>query len=99
VRRAAKVDRNQPEIVAALRQVGATVQILSAVGEGCPDLLAGYRNVNYLLEVKDGLAPPSDRKLTRPQVDWHRDWRGQVCVVTSVTEALQAIGALRGEVS
>jgi hypothetical protein len=52
VRRAAKVDANQREVVAALRGAGATVQLLHAVGEGCPDLLVGYRGGNYLLEVK-----------------------------------------------
>ncbi len=99
MRRAAKVDRNHPEIVAALRQVFAMVQDLSHVGNGCPDLLVGYRGQNFLLEIKDGEKSPSKKKLNDLQVDWHRDWRGQVCVVTSVTEALQAIGALRGEVS
>lgn len=39
--RAAKVDKNQPEIVEALRAEGAVVQHLHAVGVGCPDLLVG----------------------------------------------------------
>ncbi len=54
MRRAANVDRNQPEIVAALRAAGATVEYLHAVGGGCPDLLVGYRGANYVLEVKEG---------------------------------------------
>lgn len=36
MRRAARVDRNQAEIAAALRKVGATVQSLAAIGEGVP---------------------------------------------------------------
>jgi DNA-binding NarL/FixJ family response regulator len=39
--RAAKVDANQTEITAALRQMGATVQHIHTVGKGCPDLLVG----------------------------------------------------------
>ena len=34
MRRAAKVDANQREVVAALRGAGASVQLLHAVGEG-----------------------------------------------------------------
>jgi Holliday junction resolvase len=99
MRRAAKVDANQAEIVAALRAVGATVTPLHAVGQGCPDILAGYGGLNFLLEVKDGAKPPSARKLTPDQVSWHDTWRGQVAVASSVKEALKIIGALRGEVS
>lgn len=92
-RRAANIDRNQPEVVKALRAVGATVQHLHPVGDGCTDLLVGYRGVNYCLEVKDGRKPPSERRLTPDQEKWHRSWVGQKAVVTSVEEALQAIGA------
>jgi hypothetical protein len=98
MRRASRVDVNQSDIVAALRAVGATVQPLHAVGQGCPDLLVGYKG-NWLLEVKDGSKPPSARKLTEAQIAWHRDWRGQVAVVEDVRSALAAIGALRGSIS
>lgn len=94
MRRAAKVDSNQAEIVKALRKVGATVQVLSAVGQGCPDLLVGYRSVNVLLEVKDGSKPPSARKLTPDEEAFHRTWRGPVFVVNDILDALRAIGAL-----
>lgn len=103
MRRAAKVDRNQPEIVAALRAAGATVQPLHAVGQGCPDLLVGYRGVNHLIEVKDWQALASDRNLNSRQVDWHRDWRGQVAKAETVEAALAVIGALalqhRGQIT
>lgn len=92
MRRAAKVDRNQPEIVGALRAVGASVQPLHAVGQGCSDLLVGFRGVNHCLEVKDGSLPPSRRKLTPDQVEWHASWRGSVVVVNNIAEAMQAIG-------
>jgi hypothetical protein len=93
MRRAAKVDANQPEIVAALRKVGADVTSLAAVGEGVPDLLVGFRGATVLIEVKDGSKPPSARQLTADQIEWHAAWRGGRCVVvSSVTEALAAIG-------
>lgn len=94
MRRAAKVDANQAEIVAALRNVGAGVCDLSAVGEGCPDLLVSYRGAWTLLEVKDGKKPPSARTLTQDQVKWHARHTAKVHVVKSVDEALSAVGAV-----
>jgi hypothetical protein len=91
MRRAAAVDRNQSEIVSALRQAGVTVQPLHRVGEGCPDLLCGFRGRNVLLEVKDGELPPSRRGLTPDQVGWHGGWKGSVAVVTCVGDALRAV--------
>jgi len=95
VRRAGKVDRNQPEIVERLRQAGATVQILSAVGQGCPDLLVGIKGRNMLLEIKDGLLAPSDRKLTPDQLGWHTEWRGQVTVVDNWQMAVLLVESIQ----
>lgn len=94
MRRAAKVDTNQAEIVTILRQVGATVTPIHMIGQGVPDLLVGYRQANFLLEVKDGSKPPSAQKLTRDEQEWHDEWRGSVVVVRSADEALKAVGAL-----
>lgn len=92
MRRAAAADRNQPEIVNALRLAGARVLPLHQVGQGCPDLLVGYRGALHLVEVKDGYKPPS-RRLTPAQVDFHREWSGlPVHVVETVEQALEAIG-------
>lgn len=94
VRLRARVDGNHPEIVRALRAVGATVQSLAAVGKGCPDLLVGFRGQNYALEIKDGSKPPSARKLTPDEKRWHDEWRGRVVVVESTDDALRVIGAI-----
>jgi hypothetical protein len=94
MRRAAKVDRNQAEIVEALRRVGATVEPLHQVGKGCPDLLVGFRGRNILIEVKDWKQPPSGRKLTPDQVEWHAGWKGQIAMVEDVDAALAVIGAI-----
>lgn len=91
MRRAARIDANQTQIVSALRSVGASVELLSAVGKGCPDLLVGYRGMNILMEVKDGRKPPSERKLTSDQIVWHSEWKGVVFLVTSVHDALDAL--------
>lgn len=95
MRRAARVDANQEEIVKALRAIGCSVQSLAMVGKGVPDVLCGYRGSNCLLEIKDGTKPPSERRLTPDEQEWHRAWRGRVVTVGSVREALQVIEGWR----
>lgn len=91
---AAKVDRNQSEIVHALRKSGATVTPLHTVGAGCPDLLVGYRGKNFLIEVKDWKASKADRELNDTQKEWHAGWKGQVAKVEDADAALAVIGAI-----
>ena len=88
MRRAARVDANQSKVVAALREIGATVETIHMLGRGVPDLLVGYCGRNLLLEVKDGDKPPSARKLTTDEQEWHSNWRGDVMVVNSADEAV-----------
>lgn len=90
-----KRDRNQPEIVAALEAAFCGVVDLAAVGDGIPDLLVHGPVAPFdmvLMEVKDGLQPPCERQLTPAQVKFHAAWRGRIVVVTSVNEALAAVG-------
>ena len=96
MRRAAKVDANQEQIVQALRACGATVQSLANVGKGVPDLLVGYQGKTLLLEVKDGRLAPSARRLTEDQLVWHGAWRGgPLAVVDGVDAALRALGSIK----
>ena len=48
----ARIDSNHKEIVAALREIGATVVSLAAMKHGCPDLLVGYAGETMLMEIK-----------------------------------------------
>lgn len=91
MRKAAKTDANQTQVVNALRQAGASVQSLAAIGKGCPDLLVGYQGINHLMEVKDGSKVPSAQKLTIDQEHWHSVWKGVVHVVKSEDEALKIL--------
>jgi len=93
MRRSAKIDANQNDIVNALRRAGATVQSLAANGQGVPDLLVGFKGQTFLFEVKDGAKPASARKLTPDQVEWHKAWRGgPLVVVESAEQALSVVG-------
>lgn len=91
LRRNPNVDKNQKEIVAALRQAGASVEHLHGVGNGCPDLLVGYHGKNILMEIKNKTRFPSDGRLNATQQDWHDEWRGQAEVVYCITDALNLL--------
>jgi hypothetical protein len=75
------VDDNQAEVVHALRRIGYSVAITSALGHGFPDIVVGRAGVNGLFELKDPAKPPSKRRLTEDERHWHIAWQGQVDVV------------------
>lgn len=89
MRRAARVDENHAEIVIALRKAGCSVLSLAPIGKGAPDLVVGHGGRNTLIEVKRGAG-----KLNEQQKAFRANWRGDVCVVRSVEEALLVLGLL-----
>lgn len=86
-----RTDGNHAEIVAALKQIGASVLDIHDIGGGAPDLLIGYRGMNLLLEVKDGDKPPSHRKLTPDERDFFDEWRGLIYVVYNPVDAVTLV--------
>lgn len=90
MRRAAKVDNNHSEVMLALRQAGMTAKSV-AIMKGFCDIVIGYRNLNLLVEVKDGSLPPSARKLTADEQAFHDSWGGRVVVVDSPIAAVEAM--------
>jgi hypothetical protein len=92
-----RTDSNQQAIINALRAMGCSVQDLSQVGRGCPDLLIGHKSKNYLLEVKfcGDRAP----KLTECEEKWISLWDGQIGVITSIRDALAIIIEDNGDVN
>ena len=89
MRRNARIDANQPEVVRAFRSCGATVGHTHMVGDGFPDIVVGFGGDNYLIEIKDGDKPPSGRKLTSDEEEWHREWRGSVHIIESADQAVE----------
>jgi hypothetical protein len=90
-------DANHTEIVNALKQVGATVLDTSAIGvAGAPDLVVGFRSLVHLIEIKNPASRYGKQGASGVQQDWAARWNGpQPVVVTSVDDALRAIGARR----
>lgn len=92
--RAKRIDANHAAIVAALRKIGAVVHSLASVGDGCPDLLVGYKGQTYLMEIKDGDKSKSSQALTKYQVNWHDSWcGGPLSIASSVQSALNVLGS------
>ena len=83
MRRAARVDANQAEVVEALRSCGVAVEII-----GFPvDLLCcDQRGVVHLVEIKT-----EEGKLTKQQVEFIATWPGTVHIVRGPQEALKAV--------
>jgi len=87
-----RTDRNHAEIINALRKIpNLSVFSTHEVGKGFPDIVIGYKGINYLIEIKDGNKPPSARKLTDAEVKFHNDWRGQIKIVNNLDEVLNLL--------
>ncbi len=94
---AKRTDRNQALVVSVLRHAGASVQVLSEVGHGLPDLLIGCvandgRPMNILIEVKN---PQGRCDLTEAEERWIKAWKGQVAICRTPEEALAVLDDCR----
>lgn len=93
MRRAARVDDNQHELVQLLVAVGGSWTPLppgTGRDKGRPDGVWGFRGMTGLAEVK---VPGED---PRPeQVEWHRRWRGSAVHVWRTREDVMRSLGLR----
>jgi hypothetical protein len=98
MRRAARRDDNEKEVIAALREAGAYVKQIN--DKGLFDLLVAYtgpsgREHVLLLEVKDGSKPPSARRLTDAEAKFHEEWPlSNLFIVISAEHAVALLKTL-----
>lgn len=87
-----RTDRNHSEIINAIRKI-PNISVFSTheVGKGFPDIVIGYKGINYLIEIKDGNKPPSARKLTDAELQFHSNWKGQIKIVNNLDEVLNLL--------
>ena len=86
-----RVDENQNQIIHTFIALGASVLNLSRVGQGCPDLLIGYKGVSCLVEIKSS----NKAHFTEPQIKFMQTWRGgAVSRIDSVDAAIRLIKML-----
>lgn len=90
---ARKRDDNEPEIIAALEEIGCTVFPLDKP----LDLLVGRDGETYLLEVKNGAQYKSWQRVTPDQQEFLDTWTGgPATVVNSIESALAAVTRRKG---
>ena len=92
LRRAARVDANQAEIVAHMRGLGASVYLI-----GMPvDLLVGINCKTALVEVKDPKSRYGKKGLNENQQLFKDTWMGgTVCQVTDIEGASTLIKVMQ----
>ena len=91
MRKKARVHANQKEIVQELRKRGISVLHTHQLGKGAPDIIVGYMNSNYLIELKDGNKSKSQQRLTKDELDFSLKWRGNYAVCNSLEQILLLI--------
>jgi hypothetical protein len=79
VRRAAKVDANQGQIVAALRKLGYTVE------PGHDDILVGCDGHTLWVELK---APGKEKQIKPSQKRLLKEWKGAYIVTSDIKDIL-----------
>ena len=92
MRRAKKIDANQPGIVKALRAISGVTVALDH-----DDIIVGYNGSTYWFELKtpdcvgkDGKIRESDKKDTQKKLE--SEWRGHYRIVWSIDQILSDIG-------
>ncbi len=85
--RAGKVDGNQKLILATVIEEGASAVSTSAIGNGFGDIIGAINWQTFMMEVKDPAQPPSKRRLTPAEKEFHRTWKGRIHVVETPEQA------------
>jgi len=83
-----KPDRNHQEIIKFIRSIGGVVLDCKSL-KNAFDILVGYKGKLYIIEIKDGQKPPSQRKLTKGEIQCREMFESVGCdyyVVTSTED-------------
>lgn len=95
-RYAAKIDKNQPEIVKALRAIpGVTVELSH------DDILVGYKGRTFWYEIKEpgavskttGEILESEKKTS--QIKLEAEWKGHYKIVWNVDQIINELGVIK----
>lgn len=93
MRRAAKVDDNHKEIVAAFKKFGCSVLDIHAI-PNCADIVVGTHFKCAVIEIKDGKKSPSERELTIGEKKFRDGWNGAYFVVEDLADVIAVVRAL-----
>lgn len=84
-----RTDNIQTETVLKARSLGATVKIMSNVGGGFPDLLIGFKGINWIFELKSkkGILSPKQERFIA-------NWNGSVYVSRDPDEVVDILRSI-----
>ena len=94
-RYARRKDDNQSEIVAHLRKLGATVQIVSHIAGLGFDIIVAYGDVVRFVEIKDGSKPPSERQLSDNEKAAEARWPSLYRIIIDEATATELFKEMR----
>jgi len=94
MRRAARADTNQPDIVRKLRSLGASIWHTHTIGRGGPDIVVGYCGVNVLAEIKRD----EREQLTLAEYKFHATWKGNIVILRGIDDAIGLLDKMRERV-
>lgn len=80
---ARRQDRNHAEIRAEFKRLGCSWCDTYELGNGRPDGFVGLGGISMGIEIKDGLKPPSARRLTPDEKGFREYWTGGIKTVES----------------
>lgn len=90
MRRAARIDRNQPAIVEAFRAAGCDVVHAHTLGQGAPDLFVAFSGIWLAVEVKGQRG-----KLTEAQETLYEGLKTRPRIVRNVDEVKATVDTLK----
>ncbi len=87
-----RTDANHKQIIDQIRHIPfASVFSTHEIGKGFPDIVVGFRGINYLFEIKDGKKSASQKKLTESEDKFHTGWMGQVHIIEKIEDVLEIL--------
>ena len=87
MRLAARKDDNHNEISNAFERLGWSVLDIHQI-PNCADILIGKWKCSIIIEIKDGLKPPSKQKLTHGEMAFKDRWKGDYRIVTCIKDVI-----------
>lgn len=73
------------------RYQGVSVFSTHVIGKGFGDAVIGFRNKNFIVEIKDPKLFKSEKKLSDAEQRFHESWQGQIDVVETLDDVLKLI--------
>lgn len=93
MRRAARLDDNHPEIVAAFKKLGCSVLDIHGL-KNCGDLVVSRNMKTAIVEIKDGRKNLAARKLTKGEEKFRTEWQGLYFLVEDLSDVIALVRAL-----